>query len=64
MPALKPGLVLKGEKYVELGQKILLTCTAHTGPHVHQDIDWFKDGDKLVSNSRKSVLQREREREG
>lgn len=51
--ALKPSLILSGEKYVELGQKISLTCTAYNGPYEHQDIDWFKDGDKLVSDSRR-----------
>ncbi|XP_070205691.1 uncharacterized protein [Littorina saxatilis] len=51
-----PHLELKGEKYVELGQKILLTCTVHTGHHVHQDIDWFKDGNKLVSNSKQGIV--------
>ncbi|XP_076465496.1 zwei Ig domain protein zig-8-like isoform X2 [Babylonia areolata] len=55
-PPVRKGLVLKGEKYVNLGQKILLNCTAHAGPNVLQDIDWFKDGNKLVSDSRRGVV--------
>ncbi|KAK7496029.1 hypothetical protein BaRGS_00012730, partial [Batillaria attramentaria] len=56
LTAAKPGLFLEGAKYVELGQKILLTCTANREPHRDQDIDWFKDGNKLVSDSRRGVV--------
>ncbi|XP_067667725.1 leucine-rich repeats and immunoglobulin-like domains protein 1 isoform X1 [Haliotis asinina] len=41
---------ISGEKYVEKGQKINLTCNATGEEHPPDDLDWFKNGDKLSTN--------------
>ncbi|XP_046354793.2 kin of IRRE-like protein 2 isoform X1 [Haliotis rufescens] len=41
---------ISGEKYVEKGQMINLTCNATGEEHPPDDLDWFKNGDKLSSS--------------
>lgn len=45
-PPPRPAVSMKGEEFVDRGQKILLVCNA-TGPRIPEKIDWFKDGTKL-----------------
>ncbi|GFS02220.1 protein CEPU-1 [Elysia marginata] len=38
---------ITGKKYVDLGEKIELTCNASGGKVIPVEIDWFKGGDKI-----------------
>lgn len=41
------GISLTGKEYVELGDPITLVCNATGGTQTPEEIDWFKDGDKV-----------------
>ncbi|GFO49806.1 leucine-rich repeats and immunoglobulin-like domains protein 1 [Plakobranchus ocellatus] len=43
---------ITGKKYVDLGEKIELTCNASGGKVVPDEIDWFKGGDKINSKEK------------
>ncbi|KAK6188503.1 hypothetical protein SNE40_004666 [Patella caerulea] len=45
-----------GKDYVELGHRIHLRCNATGGPHMPEDIDWFKDGDKIDSDKYQHII--------
>ncbi|RUS86298.1 hypothetical protein EGW08_005942, partial [Elysia chlorotica] len=44
---------ITGKKYVDLGEKIELTCNASGGKVMPDEIDWFKGGDKIDSGEEK-----------
>ncbi|KAK3698700.1 hypothetical protein RRG08_046202 [Elysia crispata] len=44
---------ITGKKYVDLGEKIELTCNASGGKVMPDEIDWFKGGDKIDSGEKK-----------
>ncbi|XP_050402139.1 MAM domain-containing glycosylphosphatidylinositol anchor protein 1 isoform X2 [Patella vulgata] len=45
-----------GKDYVELGHRIHLRCNATGGPHMPEDIDWFKNGDKIDSDKYQHII--------
>ena len=51
---------ITGEKYVEKGQKINLTCNATGESHPPDDLDWFKNGNKLLTNYRDEIFIQKR----
>ncbi|RUS83269.1 hypothetical protein EGW08_008949 [Elysia chlorotica] len=38
---------IEGKKFVEHGQTVYLRCNTTEGDRVPEDVDWFKDGDKI-----------------
>ncbi|XP_033750395.1 lachesin-like isoform X1 [Pecten maximus] len=44
----KPTVTMTGSKYVNKGETIRLQCNATGSYHAPDDIDWFKDGNKLI----------------
>ncbi|XP_041363298.1 lachesin-like isoform X2 [Gigantopelta aegis] len=56
---IKPAIKIKGAKYVEKGMNVRLTCNATGAVHPPDEIDWFKNGDKLETNyARKVYIQK------
>lgn len=49
------GIVIEGKKYVEKGEKIVLTCNATGEFFPPEDIDWFKDGRKVKEDQYKGI---------
>ncbi|KAK6179577.1 hypothetical protein SNE40_011904 [Patella caerulea] len=49
---------ISGPSYVEKGSKILLVCNATGDEHPPDDLDWFKDGDKLSTDHSKQIYIR------
>ncbi|XP_067667724.1 kin of IRRE-like protein 2 isoform X2 [Haliotis asinina] len=56
----KPDIRISGEKYVEKGQKINLTCNATGEEHPPDDLDWFKNGNKLSSSIKDQIAIQKR----
>ncbi|ESO88169.1 hypothetical protein LOTGIDRAFT_165912 [Lottia gigantea] len=50
------GISVKGKEYVEHGDSIVLECNATGGPHIPEDIDWFKNGDKIDSHKYHNII--------
>ncbi|XP_076465226.1 zwei Ig domain protein zig-8-like isoform X2 [Babylonia areolata] len=48
-PVYKPAISLEGREFVDSGQTVYLKCTSTEGSRVPDDVDWFKDGDKVDS---------------
>ncbi|XP_021368437.1 lachesin-like isoform X1 [Mizuhopecten yessoensis] len=44
----KPTVSMTGSKFVTKGETISLQCNATGSYHAPDDIDWFKDGNKLI----------------
>ena len=55
-PLTKPEIVMKGKEFVEMGEQIRLSCKASGGPHIPEEMDWFKDGDKIDMRKYKHML--------
>ena len=41
------AISLEGKEYVESGETVYLVCNSTEGSRVPDDVDWFKDGDKI-----------------
>lgn len=41
------AIALEGKEYVESGESVYLLCNTTEGSRVPDDVDWFKDGDKI-----------------
>ncbi|CAG5127021.1 unnamed protein product, partial [Candidula unifasciata] len=41
---------IEGKEFVESGQKVYLKCNTTEGDKIPEDLDWFKDGDKIEAN--------------
>lgn len=46
-PVYRPAIALEGKEYVESGESVYLLCNTTEGSRVPDDVDWFKDGDKI-----------------
>ncbi|XP_046576643.1 zwei Ig domain protein zig-8-like [Haliotis rubra] len=55
-PIRKPGVTIEGKEFPNLGEEIRLTCNATGGPHIPEEIDWFKEGDKIDSHKYPNIL--------
>ncbi|XP_041377123.1 zwei Ig domain protein zig-8-like [Gigantopelta aegis] len=55
-PLTKPEIAMKGKEFVEMGEQIRLSCKASGGPQIPEEMDWFKDGDKIDMKKYKNVL--------
>ncbi|BFZ01502.1 hypothetical protein BsWGS_04540 [Bradybaena similaris] len=49
-PSHKPVISIEGKEFVESGQKVYLKCNTTLGDKIPDDLDWFKDGDKIEAN--------------
>lgn len=51
------AIKITGKRFVEKGEAIILSCNATGDYYAPEDIDWFKDGDKLDSDeSRRTTI--------
>ncbi|ESO87558.1 hypothetical protein LOTGIDRAFT_166438 [Lottia gigantea] len=50
------NLRLTGNKFVEQGHKIHLTCNATGGDRIPEEIDWFKDGDLIEPHKYSDII--------
>ncbi|XP_048259729.1 hemicentin-2-like isoform X1 [Haliotis rufescens] len=55
-PITDPDISIMGKEYVETGEDIRLVCNATGGPHIPEEIDWFKDGDKIDTKKYRNIL--------
>ncbi|KAK6179596.1 hypothetical protein SNE40_011917 [Patella caerulea] len=55
-PLHKAGISVQGKEYVEHGDSIVLECNATGGPIIPDDIDWFKNGDKIDSHKYSNIV--------
>lgn len=46
-PLYRPAISLMGKEYVESGESVYLLCNTTEGSRVPDDVDWFKEGDKI-----------------
>lgn len=46
-PVYRPAISLEGKEYVESGESIYILCNTTEGSRVPDDVDWFKDGNKI-----------------
>ncbi|XP_041374057.1 immunoglobulin heavy variable 1-18-like [Gigantopelta aegis] len=53
-------IVITGAKYVEKDSPIKLTCNATGEDHAPDEIDWFKNGDKLETNYARQIYIQKR----
>ncbi|XP_076444209.1 zwei Ig domain protein zig-8-like isoform X1 [Babylonia areolata] len=51
-----PAISLEGKEFVESGDRIRLVCNSTEGSRVPEDVDWFKNGDKISSEQFPHVL--------
>ncbi|ESO87560.1 hypothetical protein LOTGIDRAFT_166440 [Lottia gigantea] len=49
------GMTLTGNRFINLGEKVVLLCNATGGHLIPEEIDWFKDGDIIHTELDKSV---------
>ncbi|XP_055878105.1 obscurin-like isoform X1 [Biomphalaria glabrata] len=54
---IKSDIKITGKTYVEKGQKIKLICNA-TGADTTDDLDWFRNGQKLSTNKKITIHKR------
>ncbi|XP_076444210.1 zwei Ig domain protein zig-8-like isoform X2 [Babylonia areolata] len=52
----RPAISLEGKEFVESGDRIRLVCNSTEGSRVPEDVDWFKNGDKISSEQFPHVL--------
>ncbi|XP_041373041.1 leucine-rich repeats and immunoglobulin-like domains protein 1 isoform X2 [Gigantopelta aegis] len=50
------GIVLRGSKYIDVGDPISLICNATGGAQIPEEIDWFYEGDKIDSYKYPNIL--------
>ncbi|XP_050403469.1 uncharacterized protein LOC126819470 isoform X2 [Patella vulgata] len=55
-PLHKSGISVQGKEYVEHGESIVLECNATGGARIPDDIDWFKNGDKIDSHKYSNIM--------
>ncbi|XP_046576646.1 zwei Ig domain protein zig-8-like isoform X2 [Haliotis rubra] len=55
-PITNPAISVIGSTYVDYGDPIKLICNATGGPHIPEEIDWFKDGDKIDSHKYNDIV--------
>ncbi|XP_046358608.1 zwei Ig domain protein zig-8-like isoform X2 [Haliotis rufescens] len=55
-PITNPAISVIGSTYVDYGESIKLICNATGGPHIPEEIDWFKDGDKIDAHKYKDIV--------
>ncbi|XP_041375527.1 uncharacterized protein LOC121388301 [Gigantopelta aegis] len=55
-PVGKPAIFVSGRKYVDQGEPIRLVCNATGGRHTPEDIDWFKNGDKIGRSKYHNII--------
>ncbi|PVD19470.1 hypothetical protein C0Q70_19959 [Pomacea canaliculata] len=54
----KPNIQITGAKFVDEGEKIFLICNATAQDQPPDDLDWFRDGEKLQTSESKGVYIR------
>ncbi|KAL8617778.1 hypothetical protein ACOMHN_062532 [Nucella lapillus] len=55
-PVYKPAISLEGREFVDSGQSVYLKCTSTEGSRIPDDVDWFKDGDKIDTEMYPNVI--------
>ncbi|XP_067665825.1 neurotrimin-like isoform X2 [Haliotis asinina] len=55
-PITNPAISVVGSTYVDYGDPIKLICNATGGPHIPEEIDWFKDGDKIDAHKYSDIV--------
>ncbi|XP_071110549.1 kin of IRRE-like protein 2 isoform X2 [Haliotis cracherodii] len=55
-PITNPAISVIGSTYVDYGEPIKLICNATGGPHIPEEIDWFKDGDKIDAHKYEDIV--------
>ncbi|KAK6179595.1 hypothetical protein SNE40_011916 [Patella caerulea] len=51
----KEGMKLTGNRFINLGEHVVLTCNATGGHLIPEEIDWFKDGNIIHTEYDQSV---------
>ncbi|XP_060566299.1 immunoglobulin superfamily DCC subclass member 3-like isoform X5 [Ruditapes philippinarum] len=51
----KNAISIEGPQFVDKGKKLVLTCNATGQMFPPEDIDWFKDGQKIKESERKGI---------
>jgi hypothetical protein len=49
------AISIEGPQFVDKGKKLVLTCNATGQMFPPEDIDWFKDGQKIKESERKGI---------
>ncbi|KAH9508419.1 hypothetical protein Btru_055199 [Bulinus truncatus] len=47
---------IEGKSFVESGQSVYLKCNTTEGDRIPDDVDWFKDGDKIEAKEYPNVV--------
>uniref|UniRef100_A0A2C9M683 Ig-like domain-containing protein n=1 Tax=Biomphalaria glabrata TaxID=6526 RepID=A0A2C9M683_BIOGL len=55
-PPHKPEIRIEGKSFVESGQSVYLRCNTTEGDRIPDDVDWFKDGDKIEAKEYPNVV--------
>ncbi|XP_041364305.1 uncharacterized protein LOC121379710 isoform X2 [Gigantopelta aegis] len=54
------AIQLLGKEFIEHGDPVHLVCNATGGSHIPEDIDWFKEGDKIDSEKYPDIITTKR----
>ncbi|BFY98432.1 hypothetical protein BsWGS_01471 [Bradybaena similaris] len=55
-PPHNPIISIEGKEFVESGQTVYLKCNTTEGDRMPEDLDWFKDGDKIESTEYPNIV--------
>lgn len=47
---------IEGKEFVESGQTVYLKCNTTEGDRMPEDLDWFKDGDKIEATEYPNIV--------
>ncbi|ESP05604.1 hypothetical protein LOTGIDRAFT_102200 [Lottia gigantea] len=54
------NIQISGARFVNRGERIILTCNATGREHPPDDLDWFRNGDKLSTNFAQKIYIRKK----
>ncbi|XP_035826510.1 kin of IRRE-like protein 2 isoform X2 [Aplysia californica] len=55
-PPHNPVISIEGQEFVESGQTVYLRCNTTEGDRIPDDVDWFKNGDKIDQSTYPNVV--------